>query len=187
MPSIISHAVAAVALGTAARPESHVPARYWIISAICSALPDLDVLAFGVGIPYGHMLGHRGLSHSLLFAALVGVAVPALAFRGAVPTRTRAQLAIWFFIATASHGVLDAMTNGGAGVAFFAPFSNERYFFPWRPIEVSPIGVVRFFSARGAIVLASESRWIWLPSAILAAAAWWLKRRRGLRTAQPVA
>src|SRR5678815_3579050 len=68
---------------------------------------------------------------------------------------------------TASHGLLDALTNGGRGIGFFAPFSNHRYFFPWRPIQVSPIGV-GFFSPRGLRVLASEAGWIWVPSAIIA-------------------
>jgi inner membrane protein len=52
--------------------------------------------------------------------------------------------------------VLDAMTNGGLGVAFFAPFDTTRYFFPWRPITVSPIGVGSFFTHRGALVVLSE-------------------------------
>jgi inner membrane protein len=60
----------------------------------------------------------------------------------------------------ASHGLLDAMTTGGLGVAFFAPFSAERYFFPWRPILVSPIGIERFLSPRGAAVLMSELQWV---------------------------
>ncbi|NII73881.1 hypothetical protein FHW84_002454 [Dyella sp. SG562] len=56
------------------------------------------------------------------------------------------------------------------------PFASERFFFPWRPIAVSPIGA-RFFSARGLSVLASELRWVWLPCG-LAALAMWLVRRR---------
>ncbi|HEX7809721.1 MAG TPA: metal-dependent hydrolase, partial [Thermoanaerobaculia bacterium] len=53
------------------------------------------------------------------------------------------------------------------GVAFFSPFSNVRYFFPWRPIRVSPIGP-RFFSARGLATLQSELLWVWLPCVTLA-------------------
>jgi len=64
--------------------------------------------------------------------------------------------------AIASHGVLDAMTNGGLGLAFFAPFDNTRYFFPFRPIEVSPLSVDAFFSASGAAILTNEFLWIWL-------------------------
>jgi inner membrane protein len=70
------------------------------------------------------------------------------------------------------------MTDGGLGVAFFAPFSNERWFLPWRPIRVSPIGVAAFFSSRGRAVLESELRIVWLPAAILAVLGVWLERRR---------
>jgi inner membrane protein len=85
------------------------------------------------------------------------------------------SLFLWFFAVTASHGLLDAMTDGGRGIAFFAPFSPHRYFFPWRPIAVSPIGA-GFFSARGLRVLVSEARWIWVPSAIIAASARLMRR-----------
>ena len=57
------------------------------------------------------------------------------------------------------------MTNGGLGVAFFYPRTNTRYFFPFHPIKVSPIGVGRFFSARGWSIIRSEALWLWLPSA----------------------
>jgi len=74
--------------------------------------------------------------------------------------RSRAQL-LWnaslLFLTTASHGFLDAMTNGGLGIAFFSPFDPTRYFFPWKPILVSPIGLGRFLSQRGAAVLAAKS------------------------------
>jgi hypothetical protein len=68
-----------------------------------------------------------------------------------------------------SHTLLDAMTSGGLGVAFFSPFSNERYFFPWRPIRVSPIGV-DFFGEAGVAVLRSELIWVWIPCAVLGVA-----------------
>jgi inner membrane protein len=70
--------------------------------------------------------------------------------------------------ATASHGIHDAFTNGGLGIAFFAPFSAARYFFPVTPIEVSPI-VHGFFSERGVRVLASEMVWVWTPALVLIA------------------
>jgi inner membrane protein len=72
------------------------------------------------------------------------------------------RLLAFFFVITASHGVLDAMTNGGLGVAFFAPFDSTRYFFPWRPIVVSPIGFGSFFSHWGALVLLSEIKYVWV-------------------------
>ena len=68
------------------------------------------------------------------------------------------------------------MTTGGLGVAFFAPFDDTRYFFPWRPIPVSPIGVRRFFGERGLAVLAGELLWVWLPAAAVAALSWRMRR-----------
>ena len=55
-----------------------------------------------------------------------------------------------------SHPLLDAMTDGGLGVALLWPFSNERFFAPWTPIPVSPIGA-RMLSRRGLYVLAVEA------------------------------
>jgi inner membrane protein len=75
---------------------------------------------------------------------------------------------LYLFLATASHGVFDALTNGGRGIAFFAPFSSTRYFFPFRPIEVSPLSITRFLSERGWLVLRSELYWVWLPSGAFA-------------------
>ncbi len=72
-----------------------------------------------------------------------------------------------FILVTASHGMLDAMTDGGLGIAFFAPFDDTRYFFPWRPVLVSPIGIAPFFSRYGLDVLISECVWIWLPVGII--------------------
>jgi inner membrane protein len=142
-----------------------MPLRFWMLGVFCSLLPDLDVIAFRLGIPYRHMLGPRGFSHSLPFALIVGLLVVLLAFRS-VPRFTRKWwvLACYFFAVTASHGVLDAMTSGGYGIAFFAPFDNTRYFLPWRPLVVSPIGVYGFFSRWGWNVIVSELLWIWMPT-----------------------
>ena len=169
MPTVFTHAVAALTVGRVLRVGAQ-PARVWVLAAVCSVLPDADVLCFFFGVRYGDLLGHRGLSHSLPFALLLGCLVALLFFRD-VPRFTKEwwSLALLFFAATASHGLLDAFTNGGLGVAFFAPFDSSRYFFPWRPVRVSPIGP-GFFSARGARVLMSELLWVWLPSlAVLAA------------------
>jgi inner membrane protein len=89
------------------------------------------------------------------------------------------------FLATASHGVLDAMTNGGLGVAFFSPFDNRRYFLPWRPVRVSPIAVTRFFTPRGLAILQSELLWIWLPAILLASLVWMLRRKSQPDMAMP--
>lgn len=182
MPTVFSHALTATA--AAQWWPGRLPARFWTWTAVCAMLPDIDVIAFAFGIPYGDMFGHRGFTHSLFFAAVIGVVVtwhllhqpgsdlhqPGSDSHRPDARSHRLALFIWFTALTASHGILDAMTNGGRGIAFFAPFSDQRYFFPWRPIQVSPIGV-GFFSPRGLRVLASEAGWIWVPSAIIAASA----------------
>ena len=180
MPSVFSHAIVGatlVACGVS-RPRASLVA----LGAALAVVPDLDVagLAFGWGLD--HPLGHRGLSHSL-FAAAVLAAVTTLA----VPSRpgeSRWRLWLMLALAAASHGLLDALTNGGRGVAFFAPFVETRWHFPARPIEVSPIGVWSFFSRRGVEVLTNEVVWLWAPS-LAALAASWAIRRSGARAPVP--
>lgn len=167
--SLLSHAVAALGI-SACFYQSRVPNRVWILGTACSLVPDLDVLGFRFGIRYADFWGHRGFTHSLVFAALMaGVVV--LLFRHGIAGMPPLVLWAYFFLVTASHGFLDAMTDGGLGVAFFSPFDNRRFFLPWTPVRVSPIGVRRFFSARGLAVLQSEVLWIWLPAILLAVAA----------------
>lgn len=165
MASVFTHAFFAAAMG-GAFARGRMPARFWVLSTVCAVLPDADVLAFDFGLPYGSMFGHRGFTHSLVFAALLGVAVVAAFFRDA---GNRAALAVFFSLATASHAALDALTNGGLGVALFAPFGGRRYFFPFRPVEVSPIGVAEFFGERGLAVILSELLWVWLPAGLVLA------------------
>ena len=150
--------------------------KFWAWAAACAVLPDADVVGFAFGVSYGSMFGHRGLSHSLAFAVVAGCAVASLAFREARAfSRGWWGRAAFFAAATASHGLLDALTDGGLGVAFFAPFVARRYFFPWRPIEVSPIGA-GFFSVRGVVVFENELVWVWLPSAALVVAVWGVRK-----------
>lgn len=178
MPSAFSHAVAAAGIGTAFFGRK-APARVWILGALCAALPDADVVGFRFGIHYGDLLGHRGLTHSFAFAAVLAALVAPIARSGSELRLGR--MWAYLFLATASHGLLDAMTDGGLGVAFFSPFSNARYFFPFRPIVVSPISPHRFFTERGAAVLGSELLWVWLPSLALAGIALMWRRRSGVR------
>jgi len=166
MPSAFSHAVAALAVGTAFFGR-RASARVWTLGAVCAALPDADVIGFKFGVHYSDLLGHRGLTHSLAFAAALALLVLPLARTSEGPSAAR--LWTFLFLATASHGILDAFTNGGLGVAFFSPFDPTRYFFPFRPILVSPISAARFFSGRGLEVLRSELVWVWGPSLGLAA------------------
>ncbi|MBD0306359.1 MAG: metal-dependent hydrolase [Nitrospiraceae bacterium] len=171
MASAFSHAVVALAVGKAVT-GIEMPARFWWLSIACSILPDADVLGFAFGVRYGDLLGHRGLTHSLAFALVLSVVVVQVWFSETLRGSRRWWfLTAHFFLVTASHGFLDAMTDGGLGIAFFAPFDETRYFLPWRPVMVSPIGIVEFFTPYGARVLLNEMIWIWVPAALLVVAA----------------
>jgi inner membrane protein len=175
MCSLITHPVVPVAISSLFPRQSLSPAVV-IAGAICSVVPDFDVIGFSLGIRYGDMLGHRGLTHSILFAAVLGAL---LTFRLA-EHNARARLLVFIFLvsSTLSHAILDSLTNGGLGVAFFAPFQNERYFFSWRPVQVSPIGLKNFFADGGLHVLRTELLWIWLPAAIIYAFGYLIKLPR---------
>lgn len=157
MATLLTHALVGAVIDDFKRPSTQLTS-WWIIAAFCSMLPDIDVIGFAFGIHYGDLWGHRGMTHSLLFAAAVGFMVSLMIQGG-----QRWVTALWLFVITASHGVLDAMTNGGLGVAFFSPFDRHRYFFPWRPIAVSPIGAHGLYSSRMVHILTTEFVWVWIP------------------------
>jgi inner membrane protein len=142
-----------------------MPLLFWLSALALSILPDADVFAFNFGIPYAHPFGHRGFSHSLAFALTVSFGLTLLTFRKFAALQWWSLWA-FFFLAMASHGILDAFTNGGLGIAFFAPFDDTRYFFPWRPILVPPIGIKPFLSVWGLQVCLSELSWVWFPMAL---------------------
>jgi inner membrane protein len=165
MPTVMTHAVVGMTLGTLVPLARRWP--FWVASAVLPVLPDLDVLGLQLGVPFLSMWGHRGITHSLVGALVLGALAAALTSRalGVRPV----PLAVYFAVVTASHGVLDALTNGGPGVAFLAPFDATRYFFPWRPIPVSPLAT-NFFSEWGWRVFRAELLLIWLPAAVIAMA-----------------
>lgn len=166
MASAFTHAFAAFAIGKSTLKKYST--KIAVLGMICAIFPDVDVLSFHYGIPYDSFWGHRGFIHSILFALLFSLIITSLFFRSEKTfSKTWFTLLTFFFIATVSHGVLDALTNGGLGVAFFSPFDNTRYFFPWHPVQVSPVNVHSFFSEWGIRVLKSEIVYIWIPSILL--------------------
>lgn len=117
-----------------------------------SLLPDADVIGFGLRVRYADEWGHRGATHSLVFGAALGLAIGLLAPLFHAPRGRTALLATAVLV---SHPLLDILTNGGLGCALFWPFDLTRYFAPWRPIPVAPIGAA-FLSARGIFVAVVE-------------------------------
>lgn len=148
---------------------------------ICSSLPDLDVVGFPLGIRYGDFWGHRGFTHSLLFAAIVGLVAAWCLQTTRLFSPEWWRLAGLLAITTASHGGLDALTDGGLGIAFLSPFDTTRYFFPIRPLAVSPIGLNAFLSGRGMRVLGDELLVVGLPCLFLLGAAAMARQRPTLR------
>jgi inner membrane protein len=145
-----------IAVGmTAARLGSTSGAPRWTAMAwwsLLALLPDVDVVGFVLGVPYRAPWGHRGATHSLVFALAVAALVAC-----AASTRRLRPLRTWVIatIALASHGPLDTLTDGGLGCALLWPFDDTRFFAPWRPIPVAPIGM-DLLSMYGALVAATE-------------------------------
>ena len=137
-------------------------------------------------VSYSQTFSHRGFFHSPFLGVCISFLLMILFFRAEKIFSGR-----WFcyfsilLVIWVSHGVLDALTNGGRGVAFFSPFSSKRYFFPWTPILVSPMSIRSFFSSRGWSVLKSEFVWIWLPGLVLVFLCKiirpWILRRKSLQ------
>ncbi|HEU0187897.1 MAG TPA: metal-dependent hydrolase [Gallionellaceae bacterium] len=175
MPTILTHAAVPLAIGLGLG-SSAIPGRLLIAGVIASIVPDIDVVSFRLGIAYADTFGHRGFSHSILFALLLAAFAISLSSRFGVSRKTSFG---FVFVATMSHGVLDMFTNGGLGVALLAPLSDQRYFMPWQVIQVSPLSLHRIMSGRGMEVIWSELQWVWLPSALLSMSLlyWRLKRR----------
>lgn len=171
MPTIITHAVVPLAFAVALGPR-RIALPVAFAGAALAAVPDADVAGFALGVAYADDWGHRGATHSLVFAALATAALAAL-----WPRARSIPAALFLFAAMVSHGLLDMATDGGLGIALAWPFDSGRYFLPETPIRVSPIGA-GFFSARGVETLLSELVWVWLPCAALALAGLGLRRSR---------
>jgi inner membrane protein len=160
VPTILTHAIVPLA-AAAAIGRQRVPLRLAVAGAALAILPDADVLGFKFGVAYADAWGHRGATHSLAFAALLATAA-VLVWREWRNTFGWTFL----FLAAASHGLLDILTDGGLGVSLFWPVEISRHFFPVTPIRVSPIGT-QFFSARGFETVLSELEWVWLPAVLV--------------------
>jgi inner membrane protein len=169
MASAITHFIAGASLALPALQSRSIASVLprWAIpvsSGLFAVAPDLDTFAMrALDIPHGSLFGHRGFFHSPFFLMLLSCALAAIAARQHSP-HTAAWIAALWAGGAITHPLLDALTDGGRGVMLLFPFSEERLFFPWRPIHVSPLGILEFFD-RAGYILRSE-----LPFCVAAAA-----------------
>lgn len=159
MPTIVTHAAVPLCLGLGLGRKV-IPTRLLFAGMVLSMLPDADVLSFKLGVAYANEFGHRGFTHSLLFAFFV----PILCLLGTRWFRA-SILRVWSFLTVSllSHSLLDSVTTGGMGVGWLWPWSDERFFAPWQVIKVAPFALSRYLTPSGFAVIYSELQWVWLP------------------------
>ncbi|MGY6276325.1 metal-dependent hydrolase [Methylomonas sp. MgM2] len=176
MPTFISHTAVPIAIANVAGKRK-VPNRLLKAAVAASVIPDLDIVGAAFGIPFEHAMGHRGFLHSPVFGlalALTSLGV----WRKLGPSKSMVFGVI--SLSAMSHGLLDAATHGGIGVAFLSPFSNERFLLPWRPIPAVPTELTQMIGLEGLAVVAAEIMWIWIPCLIIIMCFRLLRRKAAL-------
>jgi inner membrane protein len=149
----VGHVFVGMAAGRAYAEDPAIARKAAFALSVISLWPDVDALGFLFGVRYGDPWGHRGATHSLVLAALVGLLGYAFAERRKLPPL---RTALFAGAVAASHGLLDTMTyGGGLGCALLWPFSNERFWAPLRFIPVAPIGL-GLVSSLGVRVMLTE-------------------------------
>lgn len=153
----LGHVAVGMAMARGYLPKDAPTARLAKTMALFGALsmlPDADVVAFSLGIPYSHPWGHRGATHSICFALILGAALWLILKKAHEVPRVRTTVFVTVLLLT--HGLLDALTDGGLGAELLWPFTTRRYFFePFNHIPVAPIGL-GMFSAIGIRVVLTE-------------------------------
>ncbi|HKY71808.1 MAG TPA: metal-dependent hydrolase [Nitrospira sp.] len=172
MASPLTHAVvgATIAASHGLSPRTIPP---WWLAMFCAIAPDVDAIGYWLGVPYESFWGHRGFTHSIAFALMISW----VCARWSSTTMSRFLLWSAYFTAALSHGLLDAFTDGGLGVAFFSPVDPGRYLWPVRPIHVSSMSLRDLLGSHGLDVLVNEMRWVWLPCGVTLTILWWWNRR----------
>jgi inner membrane protein len=149
---------------------------------VLAMLPDFDVLPVELGVPDAGIWGHRGVSHTPLFALLAGVVAAVLLWRK-LPDAWRFGLAVAMAVGT--HCLLDALAQDGRGMMFFWPLTAARYHFLWRPIPDAPRGLA-YFTGIGLRHFAIELVYFF-PFTLYALRPRWIRRQRPSRVATPAA
>ena len=162
-----AHTAAGFLAYEAIRPAGVERPKLLGAAVVLANAADLDYLP---GLLLGHPnLYHRGVTHTVLAAVVVGALV-VLAAR-AVGRRAGSPLAagMWAGAVYASHLLLDFFTTDvvqPAGARFLWPFSDAYYLAPVTPLRqiiIDPTGRAAFFHS----IVAPETAHTWASEVIL--------------------
>ena len=126
--AVVAHTAAHRRLGT----------RVLVVGAAAGALPDIDTFLSLSGDYFDELTLHRGITHSLFFAAVVGPLLGYAVWRLEKHGGT-GRLRVWIValtLALLSHPLLDATTS--YGVQLLQPFSDAR-FAVWAMPIIDPV------------------------------------------------
>ncbi len=179
----VAHALVGGALYATARPwlDFCSPRLALAAAMVLPIVPDFDfAFVWWMGLPV--TVWHRTFSHSLVFAAALGLLVALVVRRRGVGTPSRA---FWYvFALTISHAVLDMGGHGhgtpGRGVVLFWPFWSKYLALPWQFLPPGRHGHPEVYLRTALLELALIG-----PPALIyirALSAWRARRRRGAAT-----
>lgn len=166
MASFIGHSILGYGIGKLGSVNNS--SKTILLCIVCVLIPDIDALGFFMHLRYSSVFGHRGLTHSILFAGLFPLAILFLFYRNnSLNKKQKFRLYLLFFIATVSHCAVDGLTSGGKGIAYFFPFYNKRIFLPYHPIGGENAGQVKSVSEWLWQIVRYEMLWLGMPSLLM--------------------
>ena len=145
--AVVAHASAHRTLGV----------RALAMGAVAGGIPDLDVLWSLSGDSFDQMRMHRGITHSLFFAPVVGPLLGYLAWRCEKRCGGTERLRAWVLaltLALLSHPLLDLTTP--YGTQLLQPFSDARFAI-WAMSIIDPVYTVVLLA--GVVVAWRRPHW----------------------------
>lgn len=131
MPLPVAHGLLGASLVAAIHPQ---PAKRYFIPLLAGAcLANAADFDFALVFMLHSKTWHRGFSHSITLALIVGLIFVLLFGKRYI------REAMAYGLAFASHGILDYVTTKeGVGVELLWPFSSERLAFGWVGLSELP-------------------------------------------------
>ncbi|MCC6317823.1 MAG: metal-dependent hydrolase [Gemmatimonadaceae bacterium] len=177
MASSVGHALVALSIAKNLQGPLRVGLGGWLAVALVGNLPDVDRLLPGALREFHPLFRHRGLTHSLIFACIAGLAM------ALVWTLVRREREEWMRVyaisclAVGAHALIDMATEYGDGVAVLYPISDETMKFQWQPLGAVDLKRYPSRSLKVAMVLGNEVILVWLPAVLALAVAQWRRRQ----------